>query len=222
MLNSNPVIWLVLGISLVAALPATTFAGDDNALVDASFEEKTPPDLGGWRLFETSWVSSDLARTGEQSMFNGAHSRTVQYPPYFVGTVSGSFQEFPASPGSRWRLTGYGRPAAELAGAPAFGIIQVSFFDGDGKDLGTVETVDSTTGKAKLSNEVNSKTPADEWIFLDTGVATAPDGTATIQAFTLYVDFSGSNVPQGVHFDDLNLCALGEGEEAGCGQDVAP
>ncbi len=216
----NSFICAALGALLVGAPPGASFASDDNALVDESFEAKTRPDQGGWRKFETSWVADDQARTGENSMFNGAHSRTVAYPPYFVGTVSGSYQEYPASPGSRWRLTGYGMPAAELAGAPAFGIIQVSFFDDNGKDLGTVETVDSEAGKAKLSNEVNNKTPAGQWIFLDTGVATAPEGTATIQAFTLYVDFSGSNVPQGVYFDDLNLCALEEGAESGCGQET--
>ena len=35
-----------------------------------------------------------------------------------------------------------------------------------------------------------------------------PEGTAAIQAFTLYVDFSGSDKTQGVFFDDLSLCAV--------------
>ena len=218
MKNSNPVIYAVLSVFLAATLPATSIASDDNLLTNPGFEEKIAADQGGWEMFETSWVADDVARSGDRSMFNGAHSRTVAYPPYFVGTVSGSFQELPASAGSRWRLTGYGMPSAELDGSPAFGIVQVSFFDSDGKDLGTVETAGSTSGKAKLSNEVNSDTPAGDWTFLDAGVATAPEGTATIQAFTLYVDFSGSNVPQGVYFDDLTLCALEAGEDSGCGQ----
>ena len=146
-------------------------------------------------------------------MFNGGLSRTVAYHPYFIGVVSGSFQEFPANPGSRWQLTGYGLTAARLQGTPAFGILQLSFFDADRDDLGTVETVDSNT-RAKTSNEVNNKSAAGEWIFLDTGIATAPEHTATVQAFTIYVDFSGSNTTQGVYFDDLSLCALEEGRDS--------
>ena len=141
-------------------------------------------------------------------MFHWTFSRTVQYPPYFIGTVSGSFQEHPAEPGSSWRLTGYGLTPTELKGTPAFGILQVSFFDADGNDLGTVQTASKDTPPAKTSNEVNRQTPVGEWVFLDTDVATAPEGAATIQAFTLYVDFSGSGISQGVYFDDLSLVRL--------------
>jgi hypothetical protein len=96
---------------------------------------------------------------------------------------------------------------AKLLGTPAFGVVQVSFFDADGNDLGTVETVEASA-RAMTSNEVNNQSPVGEWIFLDTGTATAPEGTAAVQAFTIYVDFSGSNTAQGVYFDDLVLCNL--------------
>ena len=201
---------VLLGLLLVVAFDAA-LADDNNSLKDASFELQLVPDEGGWRRFEESLYSKDQARTGSQSMFNGGFSRTVAYHPFFVGMVSGSFQEFPATPGSRWQLTGYGLVARKLEGTPAFGILQLSFFNADGKDLGTVETVDSTT-KAKTSNQVNNQTPAGEWIFLDTGIATAPEGAATVQAFTIYVDYSGSNTSQGVHFDDLTLLALEKDE----------
>jgi hypothetical protein len=181
-------------------------------LKDASFELQLAPDQGGWRLFDNSTFSSDEARSGDQSMFNWGFSRTVAYPPFFIGSASGSYQEFPASPGSRWRLTGYGLAPVGLEGTPAFGIVQVSFFDARGKDLGTVETADRNTPRAKTSNEVNSQTLVGKWTFLDTGIATAPQGTTTVQAFTLYVDYSGSNTTQGVYFDDLSLCAL-EGDD---------
>ena len=116
--------------------------------------------------------------------------------------------------GSRWRLTGYGLTPETLEGTNAFGVLQVSFFDADGKDLGTVETVGGTT-KAKTSSQLNRSSAVGTWIPLDTGVATAPDGTATIQVFTLFVDFSGSDRTQGVYFDDLSLCELNEDDEAG-------
>ncbi|MDJ0908635.1 MAG: hypothetical protein QNI99_05555 [Woeseiaceae bacterium] len=197
-------------LAVIASAPVTAFADEHNLLGDSSFENRAQPDEGGWTLFDESVISTAQARTGVQSMYNGGLSQTTTYPPYFVGMVSGSFQEFPAEPGSQWQLVGYGMTPVKLAGAPAFGILQISFFDAEGKDIGTVETADSPTGKAKLSNEVNNQTEPGEWTLLDTGVATAPEGTASVQAFTLYVDYSGTNQSQGVFFDDLTLCEVGE------------
>ena len=214
MKNITIVMRTALLSTVLICLPLPAVADDDNPLKDASFELRLPPDEGGWRLFDGSIFSEDQARTGSQSIFNAALSRIVQYPPHLLGAVSGSYQEFPAAPGSRWRLTGYGMTPTALEGASAFGIVQVSFFDADGEDLGTLETADISTSKAKTSNDVSSRAPAGEWVFLDTGVATAPTGTATVQAFTLYVDYSGSNRFQGVYFDDLSLCALEEGEDS--------
>lgn len=196
-------------VGALALFPPLAVAETHGMLKDASFEQRLDADEGGWRLFGPSRFSDDQAREGSVSMFNGGASKSVGYHPYFIGTVSGSYQEFPAAPGSRWRLTGYGMAATALEGTPAFGIIQISFFDADGKDLGTVETV-GNSARAKLSNEVNNQSPVGEWVALDTGVATAPAGAATVQAFTLYVDYSGAKIFQGVHFDDLHLCQLGE------------
>ncbi|MCP4196781.1 MAG: hypothetical protein GY762_06480 [Proteobacteria bacterium] len=207
MQNKDTVLWAVLLSTLLVFAPRAALANENNFLKDPGFELQLPPDQGGWILFDESMLSSKEARSGKHSMFNWGFSRNVPYPPYFVGTVSGSFQEFPAGPGSRWRLTGYGAAPTQLKGGPAFGIVQVSFFDALGNDLGTVETAGSST-PAKTSEQLNSQAPAGEWVFLDTGIATAPAGTATVQAFTLYVDFSGSNASQGIHFDDLSLSRL--------------
>ncbi len=100
---------------------------DDNNLRDASFELKLSPDQGGWILFDQSMLSPNEARSGGQSMFNWGFSRTVPSPPYLLGTVSGSYQEFPASPDSQWRLTGFGITPTTLKGAPANGFLQISF-----------------------------------------------------------------------------------------------
>jgi len=64
-------------------------------------------------------------------------------------------------------------------------------------------------------NKLKKKPPAGEWIFLDPDVATAPAGAVTVQAFTIYVDFSGSNTSQGVYFDDRSLCVL-DADGSGC------
>lgn len=208
MMNRTVVLCTALVSILLVSAPQSALADNGNRLKDASFELQLPSDQSGWTLFEESQFSPNEARSGGQSMLNAGLSRTVAFPPFFVGSVSGSYQEFPAEPGSRWRLTGYGAAPTALQGTPAFGVVQVSFFDAAGKDVGTVETAGSATARAKTSNEVNVQSPVGEWIFLDTGIVTAPAGTAAIQAFTLYVDYSGSNTSQGVYFDDLSLCAL--------------
>ena len=205
-----------LSFTVLAFANQWAVANDGNLLKDPSFELELPAKEGGWIPFDESMLSSDKARSGNRSMFNWGYSRSVPYPPYFVGTVSGSYQEFPATAGSRWRLTGYGKASAKLQGGLAFGIVQVSFFDAGGKDLGTIETTGDETTRAKISNKLTSQSP-DDWVFLDTGIATAPEGTVTVQAFTLYVDFSGSDTTQGVYFDDLNLCAVADDDDDGSG-----
>ena len=212
---------LVPMIALLALGAGAAQADDGGLLKDASFELKLPADEGGWDTFEISMFSRNYARSGSQSMFNAGFSRTVPYNPFFLGNASGAFQEFPAEPGSRWRLTGYGLTPRPLVGTPAFGILQLSFFDAKGKDLGTVETADGDV-KAKGSNQINNQSAVEEWIFLDTGVVTAPARTATVQAFTLYVDYSGSDITQGVYFDDLTLYAVDGDEVAMTSRNASP
>jgi len=203
--------------AVLALAPQASLSDDDNLLMDSSFEQELAADAGGWDLFEISLFSRNHARSGSQSMFNGGFSRTVAYPPYSLGNASGAFQSFPAEPGSRWQLTGYGLTPTAIQGIPAYGILQLSFFNADGEDLGTVETAAGST-KAKVSNEINDESAVGEWILLDTGIATAPAGTTTVQAFTLYVDYAGKNRTQGVYFDDLALCEAGA-ESTGCDPD---
>ncbi len=207
-----PFMRCLLMLSVFAALPTLAHASDGNLLKDAGFEEKLPGGQGGWTIWDRGEISADQARSGQHSMFNWGFSRTVLTPPYLVGTAHGSYQQVAAAPGSRWRMTGYALTPSAVRGT-ALGIIQVSFFDAEGNDLGTEETLKVKGPKAKGSNQVNSKSPVGEWIFLDTGVATAPANTAAIHAFTIFVDYSGSEVAQGVYFDDLKLCSLAEGDD---------
>ncbi|MDJ0919186.1 MAG: hypothetical protein QNJ05_15615 [Woeseiaceae bacterium] len=193
------------GIAAVFLLASPLALSDShNLLKDPGFDEQVSEGEGGWRTFKESRFSKGKSRSGDRAMFNWGYSRTVPYPPGFVGTVSGSYQELPAEPGSKFQLTGYGLAMAKLEGA-AFGILQISFFDSEGEDLGAVETAGSKVSKAKTSNQIDTNSAVDEWIMLDTGIATAPEGTAVVHAFTLYVDYTGSNVAQGVFFDDLVL-----------------
>ena len=197
---------------LALMLPAAVLANGDNRLKDAGFELRLTPAQGGWILFDESRFSTREARSGKGSMNNWGFSQKMPAPPYLLGTASGAYQEFPAAPGSRWRLTGFGMTPTAIRGTPVFGILQISFFDADGNDIGTVETAGKNVAPAKTSNQINNRSPAGEWMLLDTGIATAPAGTASVQAFTLFVDYSASNLSQGVYFDDLKLCALDAGD----------
>ena len=207
------VLCIALLFSLIIFTPPAVFAGGDNLLKDPGFESQLTGGQGGWGLFDGSHFSTEQARSGNRSVFNWGYSRPVPSPPFLLGMASGSYQEFSANPGSRWRLTGYGITTTALTKAPAFGVAQVSFFDAEGNDLGTVETADNKNVRAMTSNQVNSQSPVGEWVFLDTGVVTAPANAAKIQAFTLFVDYSGSETTQGVYFDDLKLCSLDAGDD---------
>ena len=178
--------------AVLALLTATVQA--QNYLVDPGFELQTPPGSGGWNLFNGAAFSMAYAHSGSWSMADIGHN-----------SVPGSFEEFAATPGSKWQLTGFGMTPAALAGSPAFGILQITYFDSAHNNLGTVET---SPGNAKASNQINGSTPSGVWTALDTGIATAPANTAFIQAFTLDVDFSGNT--QGVYFDDLTLTQVPE------------
>lgn len=166
-----------------------------NPLGDPGFETQIPFGLPwhwgtGWDLFGSAFFSNNYAR--------GGHGSMLIADPYWQG--GGSYQQFPAAPGSQWRVTGYGFTPVQLDPGP-FGFVMVSFFDIYGRDLGTVET--SGRG-AKTSAPIDYTTPPGTWTPLDTGTATAPDGTAFVQAFTL-----SAGAPQGMYFDDLSLTILG-------------
>lgn len=189
-----------IAVALVTTFSFTTLNSHaQNLLIDPGFELQTSPAAGGWISFGGVF-STDFAHTGHWSMLDAG-----------IFNVPGTFEQFPAAPGSQWRMTGYGLTPFLLLGSPAFGIVQVTFFDIFGNNLGTVETAGTGT-PAKVSNPLDGNATPGQWIFLDTGIATAPAGTAYIQAFTLYVDFSGNF--QGVYFDDVTLQVLGSNHGA--------
>jgi len=178
-------------VCLAATLTLTVGTGRaQNILVDPGFETQT-----GWSLFNGAGYSQTYAHSGTWSMFDTT-----------ANNAAGSFEQFAASPGMEFDLTGYALTPAALLGSPAFGILQITYFDSANNNLGTVQT---SPGNALTSMQINGSTTPGAWNFLDTGIATAPANTAYLQAFTLYVDFSG-NVNQGVYFDDLSLVAVPE------------
>jgi hypothetical protein len=170
-----------------------------NLLADPGFETQT-----GWGLFGNSSYSMNYAHTGSWSMENAG-------PGGF--TVPGAYQTLPTAAGDEYDLTGYGlTPVAPGAGA-SFGILQITFFsgaNGTGSNLGTIDVSNGGTptgaGNAQASNQINSSSPLGVWIPLDTGIAEAPAGAQSLQAFTLVVDQN----PTTVYFDDVSLVQVPE------------
>lgn len=176
---------ILCAFGLVTALALTTSTTQaQNILINPGFETQT-----GWNLFNGAQYSTNFTHSGTWSMLDMT-----------LNNVPGSFEQFAASAGQKYDLTGFALTPTPLLGSPAFGILQLTYFDSANNNLGTVET---SPGNALTSLQINGGTAPGVWTFLDTGTATAPANTAYLQAFTLYVDFSGNN--QGVYFDDLSL-----------------
>jgi hypothetical protein len=166
-----------------------------NLLADPGFESGTivPGGIGGWEPFNGAAFSQAQAYSGSWSM-----------ELITMNNVPGAFQVLPASPGDVFTLTGYGLAPVQLAGPePAFGGIQFTFFDASGVDLGTVETGAGVAAAdfRGINQPAGDFTPG-VWEFLSV-TATAPAGAVTVQAFPIYIDFSGNT--QGIYVDDMVL-----------------
>ncbi len=183
-------------IAAVSLSVATSHA--QNLLVDPSFENQTPPASGGWNLFNGAAFSNAHARTGVESMLDSGGGGF---------SVPGSFEIVPATAGTQYDLTGFGF-AATAPGAASSGILQITFFSGAGGTGANLGSIDISTGgnatgagNAQVSNPVGPTSPLGQWIPLDTGIAQAPAGTLSMEAFTLVLD----SAPTAVYFDDLSL-----------------
>jgi hypothetical protein len=188
--------WLVIVAACAAAgLVLNSSAAQANLLADPGFESGTPVagGIGGWGPFDGAAFSMAQARSGSWSMEMIAFN-----------SVPGAFQALPANPGDVFTLTGFGLAPVQLLGPePALGGIQFSFFDAVGTDLGTVETGPGVAAAdfRGVNQPAGDYTPG-VWEALSV-TATAPVGTVTIQAFPIYIDFSGNT--QGIYVDDMVL-----------------
>jgi PEP-CTERM motif len=164
-----------------------------NLLVDPGFESNGSA-VGDWATFNGANFSTTVARTGTFSMANPG------------GNVTGSFETFATTPGLEYDLTGFGLIPTALTGGD--GQLQITFFsgaNGSGANLGSINISNGGTptgaGNAQVSNLINATSPIGQWIPVDTGIAQAPAGAASLQVFTLAVFPVGSTV----YFDDLSL-----------------
>jgi hypothetical protein len=170
-----------------------------NLLVDPSAESQIStanPATGyaqGWAMFNGSTFSQTVAESGTWSIADiGAGGFSVP----------GAYQQFAATAGQQFTLSGYGLTTAALNNDTTFGQLQITYFsgpNGTGSNLGTVET---SPGNALGSAQINYNSPVNTWIPLSV-TATAPAGTESMQAFTITIDQSAAPV----YFDNLSLTA---------------
>ncbi len=179
--------------AIVFALGNSTIQAQ-NLLADPSFESGTAASggLGGWSPFNGAAFSTAQALTGTHSMLDSGGGGF---------SVPGSFQTLASAPGLQYDLTGFGLITSAPGVGTTFGELQITFFsgpDGSGTNLGTVAT---SPGNAQGSNEIISSSPIGSWISLDTGIAQAPAGAQSLEAFTIVIDQN----PAAVYFDDISL-----------------
>jgi PEP-CTERM motif len=204
---------LVGGVSAAICLTSAFSASAQNLLIDPSEEIGTAASAGGWNTTFGGVRSTAFSRTPATPPAGGHSIRDAAggVPDTFQGPTNPNLTNVTA--GAQFDFTGFGLVTNSIVSG--FGGIQASFFSAAGVNLGTVET---SPGNAKFSNRIDSNNVVistgvlgnQTWIPLDTGVFTAPAGTAYLEVFTINVNLVESNGSAGVWYDDLSLVAVPE------------
>jgi PEP-CTERM motif len=176
-----------------------------NLLIDPSFELNTAASAGGWNI-----VNGGVRSTGawDQPPATGGHA--IRLPPgtstplCYQGPKNAALTNITA--GMQFELTAYGLITNSITSGSAF--IQISFFDANGVGVGPAmlsNKIDSNTPPAMITSVGNL--PANgTWIFLDTGVVTAPTGTAYMDVYGISVNVVGGSTWE----DNFDLEAVPE------------
>lgn len=190
------------GCVAIFALALPSVSNASNILVDpgAELQTSTPnPATGygqGWALFNGAAFSNDFAHSGTFSI-KDAGNGNFQVP--------GDYQQFAASPGQAWTMTGFALTPTAISAGSNFGQLQITFTsgpNGTGANLGTVET---SPGNALGSAHVDGTSTPAVWIPLSV-TGHAPAGTQSVQLYTITIDQNKT----AVYFDDLTASAVPE------------
>jgi PEP-CTERM motif len=193
---------ITLCLACLAALTLVTAnTSMANLLTDPGAEgQVTSPTLdgyNGWSLFNGAAFDNTQAHSGQWSIaLNGG-----------AWSVPGAYQQFAASAGQQFTLSGYGMVTNVLQdiGNPGFPWVglQISYFNGLGIDIGTVET-GGVGAYATPASKIEVGEPTG-WTFL-TVTATAPAGAASVQVFGINLNGGGD----AGWVDDLDLVLVPE------------
>jgi len=194
---------LAQGTGICVFLVATAVAAPaQNMLANPGFEDGTTgAGAQGWTTFGNVYTEATNAPQfvpyeGNQvvSMFGNFDA------PY---NVSGMFQEFPASEGTRWQLSAKSRHFSgdAMTGSQAADgnwVVQKIVF----KDAS-----DAELGGAVESTILDGTYATDTWHDNEPIVATAPAGTVQVEAFILYIQPASDG--GAAHIDNVELIELG-------------
>jgi len=191
---------------LAAALaftPSTIPAA--NLIIDPGFESGAPGQPnpiplpggagGGWAVFNGATFSTAHPETGLWSIQepqNAGQAWNFQAPYQVIGGVSA---------GQQFTLTADFMTPTGITEASGFApaIIQMTFFNAAGADIGTVET-------GGVGAKANSYTPAaiNTW-FTGTVTATAPAGAAYVAPYLAFMENGSQTGPDALYWDNAAL-----------------
>ena len=191
---------------LAATLAFTTSAIQAaNLLIDPGFESGAPGQSnpiplpggagGGWAVFNGATFSTAHPETGLWSIQepqNAGQAWNFQAPYQVIGGVSA---------GQQFTLTADFMTPTGITEASSFApaIIQMTFFNAAGTDIGTVET-------SGAGAKANSYTPAaiNTW-FTGTVTATAPAGAAYVAPYLAFMENGSQTGPDALYWDNAAL-----------------
>jgi hypothetical protein len=176
------------------AVPLTT-----NALLNASFESGTGTFAANWTQFNFAYRTSTNDIFSPFIALSGSYSMKM-YGPFNAGLdASGAYQNIPgATAGQTWRLAGFalnwsGDPMTQTGG---YGVAQLTFLDAGNNPLQTTE-----------SQHFDPTTQLDAWQHFQV-TATAPAGTASVQARLLH--FGKSGISGSVWWDSVSAAPVSD------------
>lgn len=180
--------------ALAAVLAIASVAPAQNLLSNGGFESAFGSNSNGnWVAFGNAYQVTSAGPT--------AHSGTGTLKMFgtFPGT-SGVFQDFAASAGQQFSMSGFGQNWSQDAMQPNnLSVLKLTFFDSSNNEI---------TSASLTSNAIDSTSTADTWIAQSTGIGTAPTGTAYGRAFVLFIQ-PGTNAGSS-WTDDVSVQAAPE------------
>jgi hypothetical protein len=200
---------LLGGISALVCLTFSFTASGANLLVDPGLELGTPGTgngtNGGWNAANGAVKNSTFTNHtagGHLSLRLPPGSNSVPLIWQNIGSITSVGS---VTAGMQFDLTAFGFITNTITTGRAG--VQASFYDSSFVNLGTVET---GPGVAIFSNNIDSNSAVRTWIPLDTGVFTAPAGTAYMQVFGIGIFLQPNGNSVWLDDFDLELVAVPE------------
>jgi hypothetical protein len=184
----------IAGGAVACLSPATASA---NLLANPGFENGTGGgSLSGWFGFGNQFPEG--TNTGVPT--HSGDGVAKMFGTFSGGFgVSGLFQEFPAAPGQQFEMDVFTRQVTgdSLVGTGNWAVQKIAFFNAANTEIGAGE-----------STIMSASFPLDTWVDNAPVLATAPAGTAKVQAFLLFLQ--PNNQGGAALFDDASFLLVPE------------